>query len=94
MLGNTRSGVVVDDDEVHIAGLEAGGSQSAARSMLGEIASRFLILGDTALADAGAFDDPRIGRVHHFLEGGIGEHARGQIAAGTQYSGVKAFAAA
>lgn len=77
-----------DDNEVRVAWPETGGLERAVRGMLRQIASCFLIRGDMALADAGALEDPRVGRVHHFLEIGIGKHTGGQVTTGAEYSGI------
>ena len=72
------------DDQVQVVGGHPGlvaGCRCRARAQVGGV----LALGaHVALLDAGARRDPLVGRVHHALEVGVGEHALGDLHAGAQ----------
>src|SRR5690606_13700240 len=62
-------------DQVDVLRLKPRGLQRLARGIDGERGGRFVVLGDIALADAGALDDPLVAGIDALRELGIGDHA-------------------
>ena len=69
-----------DDDEADVVGRRARRCAIALeRRFLAEIGRRHARIDDVPLADAGALQDPLVGRLDHLLEVGVGQHARRHV---------------
>ena len=62
-----------DDEQVDRVGGEPGVLDRGGAGLDGEGRGRLTVVGDAALADAGALDDPLVARVDALLEVGVGE---------------------
>ena len=68
-----------DDDEAELVGGDAGLAHRPFGGDLGEVRGADAGLGDVALADAGALQDPLVGGVDQLLEVRVGQHPRRHV---------------
>src|SRR5674476_10231 len=62
-----------DDDQINLAGGDAGHFHRAGGGLGGEVGSEFIRGGDAAFLDAGARNDPFVRGLDHFFEFGVGQ---------------------
>ena len=68
-----------DDDQVDVVGRQAGALDRLARRFVRQVAGRHAGIDDVPLANAGALQDPLVGRLDQLLEIGIGQQARRHV---------------
>jgi hypothetical protein len=79
-----------DQQQIDVARLQSGRLHGLARSLLGQVASGLTLGGDMALRDAGAFANPLVAGIDHFLEIRVGQDLLGQVPAGSDDARVHA----
>ena len=82
-----------DDDQVDLAGGDAGGLQRMATGLQRQVAAEHAVVGKVAGPDAGALHDPVVRALHPLSrhlghQVGVAEAARRQVAAGAGDAGV------
>ena len=73
-----------DDDHVEIGGGEPGGFERRLAAAGRHVARDLAVGGDATLANARALGDPRVGRVDHPFEVGVGQHLGGRVVPGAE----------
>ena len=68
-----------DDDHADIVGLQAGFLDGLERRLLAEVRRRHARIDEVPLADAGALQDPFVGRLDELFEIGIGQQPRRHV---------------
>ena len=80
MLGKIVSGVVVPTTMNSMSvGVEPGLGDGGARRFGGEVGGGHARIDDVALANAGALQDPLVGRLDEALEVAVGQHPRRHV---------------